>query len=64
MLSPESPKLPEGHPFQNAKADWYWTIQEFPGDPVRAWTVGMAWGEVANDGKARKYYVWPVRGNQ
>ena len=62
MLSPESPKLPTGHPFKNAQSGWYWTSMEYPGDPVRAWTVGMSWGEVSNDGKERRYYVWPVRG--
>jgi len=51
----------EGDAFSGVQANDYWsfsTTRYFN----RAWSVSLHYGNVANEGKRRHYYVWPLRG--
>lgn len=54
--------LPEGHPFVNVFAGWYWSATSAAGAPAHAWYVDMDGGRMFYGGKDQSFLVWPVRG--
>lgn len=56
------PALPEGHPFANVFAGWYWSATSAAGAPAHAWYVDMDGGRMFYGGKDQSFLVWPVRG--
>lgn len=56
------PALPEGQPFQNVFAGWYWSSTTAAISPAHAWYVDMDGGRMFYGGKDQSYMVWPVRG--
>lgn len=56
------PALPEGHPFINVFAGWYWSATSAAGTPAHAWYVDMDGGRMFYGGKDQSFLVWPVRG--
>ena len=56
------PALPEGHPFVNVFAGWYWSATSAAGAPAHAWYVDMDGGRMFYGGKDQSFLVWPVRG--
>lgn len=54
--------LPEGHPFVNVFAGWYWSGTSAAGAPAHAWYVDMDGGRMFYGGKDQSFLVWPVRG--
>ncbi|MFH1820102.1 Lcl C-terminal domain-containing protein [Thiobacillus sp.] len=56
------PALPEGHPFANVFAGWYWSATSAAGVPAHAWYVDMDGGRMFYGGKDQSFLVWPVRG--
>lgn len=56
------PALPEGHPFVNVFAGWYWSATSAAGVPAHAWYVDMDGGRMFYGGKDQSFLVWPVRG--
>jgi hypothetical protein len=65
-LSKASPALPEGHPFSNVQAGYYWSSTTRAGAEYTnyAWSMDLQTGYVPSSGKGSTYYVWPVRGGQ
>jgi hypothetical protein len=63
-----SPKLPDGHPFQNVKGEFYgeiyWSASTSIYSNDAAFNVGLFYGGVGTGTKNGSYYVWPVRGGQ
>lgn len=57
------PALPEGHPFVNVFAGWYWSATNAAGAPAHAWYVDMDGGRMFYGGKDQSFLVWPVRGD-
>lgn len=55
------PALPEGHPFINVFAGWYWSATSAAGAPAHAWYVDMDGGRMFYGGKDQSFLVWPVR---
>ena len=59
------PALPDGHPFTNVQASWYWSSSTIAGSTGEAWVVHMHAGVVTFGNKSSgSYYVWPVRAGQ
>ena len=56
------PALPEGHPFVNVFAGWYWSATSAAGVTAHAWYVNMDGGRMFYGGKDQSFLVWPVRG--
>ncbi len=56
------PALPEGYPFVNVFASWYWSATSAAGVPAHAWYVDMDGGRMFYGGKDQSFLVWPVRG--
>ncbi len=56
------PALPEGHPFRNVFAGWYWTSTSAAIGPAHAWYVHLEGARMFYGGKDQSYLVWPVRG--
>jgi len=56
------PALPEGHPFVNIFAGWYWSATSAAGAPAHAWYVDMDGGRMFYGGKDQSFLVWPVQG--
>lgn len=57
------PALPEGHPFTNVFAGWYWTSTTAAVSPSHAWYVHMEGARMFFGGKDQSFLAWPVRGN-
>jgi hypothetical protein len=55
-------KWTEGDAFSGVKRWYYWSSSSYAGGPDRAWSVGLRYGNVDNDGKTDTDDVWPVRG--
>lgn len=56
------PALPEGHPFANVFAGWYWTSTTAVLSPAHAWYVDLDGGRMFYGGKDQSFMAWPVRG--
>lgn len=56
------PALPEGYPFVNVFAGWYWSATSATGVPAHAWYVNIDGGRMFYGGKDQSFLVWPVRG--
>jgi hypothetical protein len=56
------PPLPEGHPFVNLFAGWYWSSTTAVYRPSHAWYLNMDGGRLFYGGKDQSYMLWPVRG--
>lgn len=54
--------LPEGHPFVDVFAGWYWSSTSAAGAPAHAWYVNMDGGRMFYGGKDQSFLAWPVRG--
>lgn len=57
------PALPDGHPFSNVFANWYWSSTTTAAHPDHAWYVNLDGGRMFYGGKDQAYMVWPVRGS-
>jgi hypothetical protein len=57
------PALPEGHPFSNVFASWYWSSTTAAGHPDHAWYLNLDGGRMFYGGKDQAYMLWPVRGS-
>ncbi|NIP73293.1 MAG: DUF1566 domain-containing protein [Gammaproteobacteria bacterium] len=57
------PALPEGHPFQEVFAGWYWTSTSAAIAPAHAWYVDLGGGRAFYGGKDQSFLLWPVRGS-
>lgn len=56
------PALPEGHPFTNVQANYYWSSTNFAYLPFNsAWNIHMAYGDVSAYSRNYGAYVWPMR---
>ncbi len=56
------PALPEGYPFQNVFAGWYWTSTTAAINSAYAWYVHMEGARMFYGGKKQFFLLWPVRG--
>ncbi len=56
------PALPDGYPFANVFAGWYWSATSAAGAPAHAWYVDMDGGRMFYGGKDQSFLAWPVRG--
>ena len=59
----QRPALPEGHPFANVFASWYWSSTTAAAHPGHAWYVNLDGGRMFYGGKDQAYMIWPVRGS-
>jgi len=59
-----NPSLPQGHPFTNAKASWYWSSTTNALNTDFAWFVDFLYGGVGNYYKTDGINVRAVRGGQ
>lgn len=57
-----SPALPDGHPFENVFAGWYWTSTTSAMHEDQAWHVHLMGGRMFWGSKTGYELVWPVRG--
>lgn len=55
------PRLPQGHPFGNAQANFYWTATDRADDASVAWGVNFLEGTAVGDGKPSSHLSWCVR---
>lgn len=62
------PTLPSGHPFSGVQSSTYWSATTYAGLTTSAWCVHFDDnnddGSVSTGGKARRGYVWCVRGGR
>ena len=58
----KNPALPQGHPFANVRANWFWTSTTSAVNPAYAWYVHLAGGRMFYGRKDQSCLVWPVRG--
>ncbi len=58
------PALPSGHSFLTVQVSNYWSCSTDADDIGVAWTVHLLHGNVCNDNKNWKAYVWCVRSGQ
>jgi hypothetical protein len=55
------PALPPGHPFENVKANYYWSSTTTANLEDSAWILHFYIGMVTNGDKGGSHYVWYVR---
>jgi hypothetical protein len=55
------PALPDGHPFSDVFANWYWTSTTAAPANDHAWYVNLDGGRLFFGGKDQSFMFWPVR---
>ena len=55
------PALPPGHPFENVKANYYWSSTTTANLEDSAWILHLNIGMITMDDKGGTHYVWYVR---
>ncbi len=58
----KNPALPQGHPFDNVRSNWFWTSTTSAVNPAYAWYVHLAGGRMFYGRKDQPCLVWPVSG--
>jgi hypothetical protein len=59
-----NPALPEGHPFTDVFAGYYWTSSESRRLSDQAWYIHLGGGRIYRGMKHGAYMLWPVAGPQ